>query len=73
MADKRITGLTTTTSLSSGDYVVVDSSASGTRKYDLKSLKDAIPTTVTDLSDEANYLLEANVTVLTAAQVAALF
>ena len=34
---KRITDQTTDTSLSSGDYVIVDSSTEGTRKFDLGS------------------------------------
>lgn len=35
MANKRITDQTTDTSLSSGDYVMVDSLTEGTRKFDL--------------------------------------
>ena len=37
MANKRITDQTTDTALSSGDYVIVDSSTEGTRKFDLGS------------------------------------
>ena len=42
MADKRITDQTTDTSLSAGDYIIVDSESEGTRKFDLGTELTAI-------------------------------
>lgn len=47
MADKRITDQVTDTTLSAGDYIIVDSSGEGTRKFDLGTKLSAIDTAIT--------------------------
>ena len=42
MANKRIIAQTEDTTLSAGDYIIVDSSAEGTRKFDLGTELGAI-------------------------------
>ena len=64
MANKRITDQTTDTALTAGDYIIVDSSTEGTRKFDLGSELADIKADFAEfkyggggLTDEARYAL----------------
>ena len=51
MANKRITDQTTDTALTAGDYIIVDSSTEGTRKYDIGTKLGSIDTNMGDLTN----------------------